>query len=367
MRSGEWVELIIYAGSTLLFSVSLIWASWRATRLQPMRAELAKLGTDWGTREHGLLVTPADTHVEVRASYNQNDQLTSVDLSWPIQVGTTLGLGPKGLRAPPFITGDERFDAEVHTVATDDLIARAVLDEAGRRAIRKAVATGARFAEHRWQLALDGRHDDLAAVIAAIDKGFAATTPPATASDVRRRATASVTLDPDPDVRLAALEVLIRRQLAPPALLKEAERALQPAIRLAAATARGEAGRPTLQKLLRQGSATWRLRAAGALIALDPGDDLAAIEDVLLASLGDERFVTTAARHLAEVGTPRVLADLAAAAEGPGKAEIQRALAAIRARVDPAMAGALTLADPAGGALSVAQPVGAGQVSVTDR
>ena len=366
MRSSEWVELIFYVGAAGAFVVATVSAAYRALRLKPAHKVLARLGAHWETREHGQLHTLRGHEVVLRAAYDKNGQLTSLRMHWPRQIGTGLSLSQRSRLHPAgFDSGDARFDEEVYAVANDDLLAWSVLADDARAAIRKAVAVGGQFEDFHWSL--DGsavEPDQLEEAIQRIDKAAGFTAPAESVEEVRERVMARAQLDPDPDVRLHALDVLVRRQLTDDRLLATCETSLQPAMRLLAAKARGERGRGGLKKLLARGSVSYRVQAAQALVALGITDELADIEDTLVAALADDRFADPAGHLLADIGTMRVLPALGAITDGPGAGPAALARAAIQSRVDPSLAGAVSLADSGSGQLAVAaEPPQAGGLS----
>jgi len=360
--------LLVVGGFAAMTVVSVF----RAFRMVPVMQALRALGVAWEKLGYGEFTSEAGTRVEVHAQRN-GEQITHVELHWPTRIGTSLQLSAAD-RAGPFakaalVTGDEAFDRAVHLSTGDDLLALSVLGPSAREAIREAVTAGARFHDHRWKL--DGMWSAVAPLrkaIAAIDRAHAAMQPAATAEEVTQRVTSLATGDPELPVRLLAIEVLARRRLASDELLDELQRDLQPAIRLEAARAHGEAGRPTLRQLLAQGSATYRHGAAQALAALGPADDLAAVEDALLAALTDERFTAEAGDALARIGTARLMPALGAITDEPARSAADTARAAIRARIDPELAGSLSLTAEGGGQLSVAEArANDGALTVTDR
>ncbi|MEZ4239114.1 MAG: hypothetical protein R3F59_23770 [Myxococcota bacterium] len=313
----------------------------------------------------------AGLDVEGRAELDGEGQPTRLAVLLPEIAGLELTLRAETLRSQlagavgygDLLIGEAAFDHGVHVTAADPAQARAVLDPTVREAVRAAVEAGGEFRGRRWQLLwTPGSSGDLGEKIAAL---AAAHHPMARAvrDELLPRLERAARADRSAAVRLLALEARLAQGPADPAFLRACEADVDVGVRLAAALALGDAGRDTVLQLVTAGSRTWRVRAALALGERVQGDPeaLHAVEEALLGALADPELGGDAARGLARSGTPRILARLAAAEAGAADARaVREALAAIRAKVPPEVAGGLSIAEGfEQGALALAEgPVG---------
>ena len=255
-----------------------------------------------------------------------------------------------------FEVGEPRFDTVARVRCGNPAQGIALLSQAARDAIVVALRHRAAFRSGGWVAELPASgvtsvdlielSEAMVAAQVALEAGLRQEVAEGLAQRLRD--------DRAPGVRLHALRLLIERGLASPELLTEATGDLDPAVRLAAASALGPAGRPILEQLVRTGSRTWRLEAALTLSEGELEPELQVrVEDTLIAALGDPELAERAAIVLGSVGSPRVAAALRAAARaGPARAAARRALAEIKERVDPAIIGAVSLSLASGGELS---------------
>ncbi len=336
----------------------------RAAGLRHARATIEAAGFTWRHAERIAALGHRDLTVEARVEVDGEGGLESLTLvvdEPPLPVDVAFEReGIAGLVASDLEVGESRFDDHVRITGGDPLRLQSLLTPAARDAIAAAVQRGAAFHEGRWRARFPPGHVPDAQALGRVAKALAvayAELATAIRDDPTEALLRQARSDRTASVRLAALALLLERQLATHDLLVEATRDLDPGVRLAAAEALGFDGRPALLEMARTASRTWRVRAAIAL-AHPPlsAEELAAIHDTLTAALDDSELAKQAAATLGRVGEARAIPPLQRAADsGPARIEASRALAAVRARLVPGTAGQLSLVEAAGGELSEAR------------
>jgi hypothetical protein len=283
------------------------------------------------------------------------------------------------LASDDLVVGEPRFDEVFRVQATAELTARALLDAATRDALAAAGVLGAGLQEGRFTLhapmagwtaaqvakaarALVRAHHALRTRAAAI-KGA----PGAALNAIART-------DRTAGVRLRALDHLLRAGLAERETLRGRSEDVDVGVRLLAAHALGAEGHPALEKLVRSGSRSVRVRAAGHLAEssqLSP-EVAALVEDTFASALDDEELVRAALLGLTRRGSARSVAAVRAVADGHRSAEVRRlaegVVAAIRARLDLGSAGGVSLAPEVGGDVALVDPAAAeraGEVAIS--
>lgn len=245
-------------------------------------------------------------------------------------------------------TGDPRFDTACAVTAASAAAALAWLGPRVRCTSQIATALGARL-DGRWHATV-GDPSALDRVVLAVARATRALQyPPEGRVDelLEHRATT----DPDPSVRVRAIELLGQRTGISEALASELIPTPYPSVRFAIGRAGGPGGRRALIGLMRDGSPRWRARAAIALAAMGPGDDVALVEQCLLAALSDPELAEAAADALVGIATPRLLCALAATPD-QGRA-VRRVRASILGRY-PAPAPTVQLAELTDGGAALA-------------
>lgn len=301
--------------------------------------------------------------VSIEPRVHENEVQLLVAVESPIRVD--LKLGPSGLTLFGGVdvpVGEPRFDQPVRVQGRDAFTTVALFDTATRDAVVAAIAHGAWFQQGQWRMTLQELGPD--EVVRAV-RALAAAHRALSAAAARRPEDALRAMadgDRHASVRLRALELLLERGVAPRALLTARLGDVDVAVRCRAATALGSDGVEALRNIVRDGSRTWRVRAARAVAGhATDGPAAREAEEALVAALDDPDLARDAAEGLAQVGTARAVEALQRVASGgpfSARGAARDALAAVRERLDPTRSGALSLAAAEPGALSDAEPGG---------
>lgn len=250
--------------------------------------------------------------------------------------------------------GDARFDRAVN-VRGHPGAALALLDPVTRALVAKVVHEGWTFREGAWTFHLNARMgaelEPIARQGVALIKAMRRA-----ATVIAPRLVGRVRSDPEPGVRLRALEYLVRRHAGAraEAAARSALGDADPHVRFAAARHLGDV--PVLIALSARTDlpATLRREVATALARTPSPSAEAALVTMLADS--DQDVAIAAARALGRVATVSAVAALVPLRDrsGPVCAAAREAILAIQARAGALEAGALALA-AAGGGLTLAR------------
>lgn len=239
-----------------------------------------------------------------------------------------------------------------------------------RKRVLRAVREGATLAHGEWVWRQPGavepeRIVGLVRVLAAAAEALVDSTP----DDVRDALRDRVAADPEPGVRLRALELLRAEDVVSPDALRALCDDDEAEVALAAALALGDEGRDALLRLLDAEARPIRRAAALALAARPPGPGADRVEAVLIELLDAPDVEIVVA--LGEIGTAAAIEPLQrVAATGAGLAplafEARAALGWVRGRLAGVERGGLAIAAPGGGEVAIAA-AGKGALSETSR
>lgn len=274
------------------------------------------------------------------------------------------------------VVGEQRFDDLFRIRSPHELLARAVLDAPSRDAFAAAGALGAAYDGEQWVLVHSLRDWSEAQVVKAVRAVVRAhltlrSRNAAVQADPRAALNEIARADRTAGVRLRALDHLLRGGGAERVTLTSRCEDVDVVVRLVAAHALGPDGHPTLERLVRTGSRSVRVRAAGHLAeSTQLAVELAGlVEDTFLGALDDPELVQVALLGLTRRGTARSvlpLRELSAGSRLVGGAapsgEVRRmadgVLQAIRGRLDGTAAGGVSLAQLGSGDVAVVEEDG---------
>lgn len=278
------------------------------------------------------------------------------------QEGLLAAVG-KALGARDLEIGDPHFDQEVRVRTRTPNRAVASLHARARARARSSLATGATLDDGTWKRQRRGMVTDPEWLSGAIRSLVATAKAVAPQGSVGQSLTDMATSDPIAGVRLRALEALVAERVASDALLEQALRDREPRVRLCAAIALGTRGAAALEGMLDQPGVGAEAAVARARLALPRGPELQTqLEAALLAAAQGEPPNLEAIDALGSIGTVAAVPGLLSLVEGAWPGGLQRrarsAVRSIQSRIEGADRGQVSVAEPAGGGVSLASEAG---------